>query len=257
MKLSKTKSWRNPSAEVFCLKKNEVHVWRASLKKSATRLQDLQALLSDKELTRAKRYYFKKDQEQFAVARGILRILLGRYLEKNPAGFLLAEGDHGKPRLSSPAISLNLLFNVSHSQGVALFAICRGRELGVDVEAIKAGHDMEKIARRYFSPQECHDILRCRPASRAKIYYQYWTLKEALLKGTGMGLHLPLDKVEIPSPAKNKSFTLRLSEQDGSASWTLCRLPDPYPGYVAALAVEGKDFSLRCLDFTEDFLVLQ
>lgn len=47
-----------------------------------------------------------------------------------------------------------LRFNVSHSHGLALCAVARSREIGVDVERVREGVAGERIAEQFFSRRE-------------------------------------------------------------------------------------------------------
>ena len=63
---------------------DEVHVWRAILDLEAPRVRSLQRTLAPDEQARAERFYFRKDRERFIVARGLLRVILSRYLDTKP-----------------------------------------------------------------------------------------------------------------------------------------------------------------------------
>ena len=47
-----------------------------------------------------------------------------------------------------------LRFNVSHSSELALIGVCRGHELGVDLERIKQISEADRIVASFFSPAE-------------------------------------------------------------------------------------------------------
>src|SRR5271157_84058 len=74
-----------------------VHVWRAELTDVA---EDLAELLSDEELTRAARIVNEHDGELWRRSRGLLRALLGRYLEREPSSLRFVLGEHGKPAIA-------------------------------------------------------------------------------------------------------------------------------------------------------------
>jgi len=64
---------------------HEIHVWHAPLDREPDFLQRLEATLSNDERARADRFRFVRDRNDFLVARGLLRKLLGRYLDQSPA----------------------------------------------------------------------------------------------------------------------------------------------------------------------------
>jgi 4'-phosphopantetheinyl transferase len=104
------------------LQKGEVHVWRAELSVSPGRLKTLGAVLAPEEQSRADRFRFPRDRDRFVAGRGILRELLGRYLDQEPQAVRLATTTYGKPILAlgpdgeaAPALQ----FNLSHADGLA------------------------------------------------------------------------------------------------------------------------------------------
>ena len=139
-----------------------------------------------------------------------------------------------------------LRFNLSHSQGLALYAVTRGREIGVDLECIRPISDAEQIAERFFSAHE-NAVFRTIPAhEKPKAFFNCWTRKEAYLKALGDGLARPLDEFDVSLAPGEPAKLLRIEGAPQEASrWSLNRL-EPGSGYVAALAVEGYGYQLKC-----------
>jgi 4'-phosphopantetheinyl transferase len=211
-----------------------IHVWHAALERDADSLNRLEVTLSLDEKARADRFHFANDRKRFVAARGLVRTLLGKYLQRPPASLEFSYGKHGKPFLSGENISSGLCFNVSHSAGVAAYAIARGRNLGVDVELVRAEFGGENIARRYFSSHEVSDLLTLPAEGRAKGFFHCWTRKEAYLKATGMGLQIPLDSFAVSLlPDRPAEFL-----EGVESRWHLAAY-DPVEGYVAALVYDG------------------
>ena len=127
-----------------------VDVWRADLAAVAER-GDGRTLLSDDERERAARFARPEDGERWAAARGILRALLGAYVDADPHALRLEQGPHGKPRLAGED---RLRFNLSHSGDVVLYAFALDREVGVDVELPRRAVDHVAIARRILGDGE-------------------------------------------------------------------------------------------------------
>src|SRR5713226_805288 len=128
-------SWFAPP-ESLSMERDEVHLWRACLDVEASRLLRLEESLSTDEQARAARYHFQKDRQRFVVTRGLLRAILGRYLDMAAGQVRFSYSIHGKPALAMGFCGDGIQFNLSHSHGLALFAITRGRKLGVDLELI-------------------------------------------------------------------------------------------------------------------------
>jgi 4'-phosphopantetheinyl transferase len=237
--------WSPPPAGL-ALSGDDVHVWRASLDLPAARVQCLQHTLTANELNRAERFYFQKDRERFIVARGLLRGILGRYLDMAPDQLRFCYSPHGKPALVGGSGGDVLRFNLSHSHGLALYAITCNRQVGVDLEYIRPIPEAERIAERFFSAQE-NAVFRALPQNkRLEAFLNCWTRKEAYIKARGEGLSLPLDQFYV-SLASGEPTTLLniIGDPQEATRWALRKLK-PGPGYVAALAVEGHGWRLAC-----------
>jgi 4'-phosphopantetheinyl transferase len=223
----------------------EVHLWRVRLDDWAGRFAEFWRTLSDDERARADRFHFSLHRVRFVVGRGALRAILASYLADDAARLQFRYGPQGKPRLV-PTADDALRFNVSHSDGLALYAVCRDRELGVDVERIRPGLELAAIAERFFSPGEAA-VLRALPqALLTTAFFNGWTRKEAYLKAKGDGLSLPLDQFDV-SLAPGEPPALLSSALEADAPWdSHIYAPDPGPGYAAALAFEGPALRLRC-----------
>jgi 4'-phosphopantetheinyl transferase len=74
--------WDKPPARLN-LRADEVHVWQAELDAWVERVAWLwlTQLLSLDERIRAERFCFPRDRQHFMVCRGLLRVLLSRYLQ--------------------------------------------------------------------------------------------------------------------------------------------------------------------------------
>jgi 4'-phosphopantetheinyl transferase len=177
--------------------------------------ESLAELLSTEEQARAQRLLFNRNRRQFIATRGLLRRLLGERLGVDPARIEFAYDEHGKPRLAAPDSGLR--FNVSHSDGLAAFAFCEGREVGVDVEAMRDDLAAERIARRYLPAEAADRIDRSAGADRVREFFRAWVRQEAYAKGRGEGLRAIGESPE---------------------GWTIADL-EPMDGYAGAVAVEG------------------
>jgi 4'-phosphopantetheinyl transferase len=242
-----------PLPQTLILETNEVHISRASLNVAATCVQCLKKTLSTDELTRAERYHFKRDRDHFIVARGLLRILLGRYLDMEPSQLRFCYTSEGKPSLANRTPDDALRFNVSSSQELVLYGVTRGRELGVDIEFISPALPGQQIAERFFSPQEVA-MLRALPVHlREEAFFTCWTRKEAYVKARGRGLSLPLDRFAVSvSPDEPAALLNTGSESEGASSWSLKTL-NVGTGYAACLAVKGDAWVLRCWQLQGEF----
>jgi 4'-phosphopantetheinyl transferase len=224
----------------------EVHVWSAPLDPPEEAVRLYGALLAPDERARAERFRFERDRRRFTVARGVLRSMLGRYLELDPRRVEFLYESHGKPALAGEAAGAGLRFNVSHSGEMALYAVSGGRELGVDVEEVRSMEDGLDIAERFFSASEVA-AFRALPAElRDDAFFNCWTRKEAFIKAVGEGLSFPLHVFDVSLAPGEPARLLASRDPDQAERWSLRGLPDPAPGYRAAVVVEGEGWSLRC-----------
>jgi 4'-phosphopantetheinyl transferase len=243
-------SWPHAPADL-ALSNDEVHVWRACLDLPASHVQSLQRTLAADELSRAERLYFQKDRQRFIVARGLLRAILSRYLDMEPSQLRYCYSEHGKPYLTPSSGRKTPSFNLSHSDGLALYAVARGREVGIDLERIRPVVEVEQIAERFFSAWE-KDVFRALPGHlRHMAFFTCWTRKEAYIKARGEGLSQPLDQFDVSLVPGEPAMLLSIRGDPQEAfHWSLRELA-PGSGYVAALAAEGNDWRLVCWQFPE------
>lgn len=212
-----------------------IMAWSAFLDYDSDVLFRLEKTLSADELSRAAKFRIAGDRNRYIAARGVLRKLLATRLGKDPRDLQFAYGPKGKPSLrhSDPSAP-RLQFNVSHSHGLAVYAVARDRNLGVDVELARSGFDSEGIARRYFSAREMQE-LRSLPAEKRTIgFFNCWTRKEAYIKADGRGLEIALDSFDVTLLPGMPARFLR----GVPAGWQLKSFV-PAAGYVSALAYDG------------------
>ncbi len=230
--------WRAPSAAVV-LGRDEVHVWRASLDQPKSQIETFVHTLAVDEQARAGRFYFERDRKYFIVARGVLRAILGCYLNRQPECLVFCYGAHGKPALAGDADLDAIRFNVSHSHEVALYAVTRDREVGIDLERIRFDLAVMEIAERFFSLQEVAALRTLPTDAQRQAFFRCWTRKEAYIKARGEGLSRPLDQFDVSLAPGEPAAVLGTSQDPSEASrWSLRELPLD-PDYAAALAVEG------------------
>jgi 4'-phosphopantetheinyl transferase len=237
--MSDFNSWE-ASAERLELDADEIHVWRASLDCDETLVSKLEATLASVEKARADRFVFQRDRNAFIAARGILRELLGRYVNRDAAHLEFDYGAQGKPSLRAESSQKLVRFNVSHSHGMALLAFALDRHVGVDVELIRPDFAGERIAERFFSPQEVAELRSLPPTLQDEAFFLCWTRKEAYIKARGEGLQIPLTSFHVSlTPGKPE-----LVQAADSSRWSLRSLR-PGPRYVGAVVGEGRDWRLR------------
>lgn len=211
------------------------------------------SLLTTDELRRAGRFHRRKDREHFVVGRGALRRILGFYLDTRPEQLRFSYTPFGKPALSDAAGGKELRFNLSHSNGMALYAVTRGREIGIDLEFIREDFEVLRLARHFFSQVEVATLTALPDELRARAFFNCWTRKEAYIKARGEGLSLPLDEFDVSLVPGEPASLLGVRHSSREASrWVLQEL-SPGCDYAAAVAAEGPQWRLiLTLDFGND-----
>jgi 4'-phosphopantetheinyl transferase len=217
-----------------------VHVWRASLDPPPHHVQRLQDLLSDPERARAGQFSFQRDRTRSIAARGLLRVILSRYLAVPPAHLQIHAGGTGKPVLAVPQGS-GIEFSLSHSHGLVLYAVTWNRRIGIDIERVRAVASWAGVPGRVLSSREHAVFQTLPPDQRRAAFFSAWTRKEACAKAWGQGLSCPLGGIDVSLAPFEPRRPLSIPDGPGaSARWAVQDVA-PAPGYVAALATEGSD----------------
>jgi len=209
-----------------------VDVYSASLEPGATRLDCLFDTLSTEERQRAGRFRFVEHRRHYIACRGMLREILATYLDVFPSQIRFAYNAYGKPVVPGSDVR----FNVSHSDGWAMFAVTRGRDVGIDIERIEERFMQDQIPERFFSPREVETLRGSPPEQQTDAFFRCWTRKEAYIKARGLGLALPLDSFDVSLRPDEPAALLR-----GAGNWSVKELPAP-DGFQAAVVSEGWDW---------------
>jgi 4'-phosphopantetheinyl transferase len=211
------------------------------------RQEAYRALLSKDEEQRMARLVFERDRRRFLLTRALVRTMLSRYSSVAPAAWSFTANVHGRPEiLDRPRGVPDLRFNLSHTDGLIACAVTIGREVGVDVEHIgrRLTHD---VARRFFAPREVDDLRALPPDEQSRVFFDYWTLKEAYIKARGFGLALPLaDFAFRLSPPSAPQIAFEPALDDDPATWQFFQdWPTPHHRLALAVRREGADLPVR------------
>lgn len=202
---------------------DEVHVALTLLERPMESLAELDELLSDDERAQVKRFRFSADQRRFTVCRGMLRLWLAHYIGCAPEELRFTYGPNGKPAVAGEGSQFH--FNLSHAGGLAVFAITRVGEIGVDLEQVHDLPGWEQISVLCFAPEERALLTAQTQVERQRQFFRLWTRHEAWLKAWGVGLG------GSPSAADADDAWAR----PGAAGWM--ETFEPAPGFLATVAV--------------------
>jgi len=242
--------WASPPAD-FELSAGQIHVWAFSLDRSSASHAHFAASLSVDERERAGRFRFDVHRDRFIVGRGVLRGVLGRYLGITADQIQFVYGSNGKPALSKGADEIR--FNLAHSRDLALLAVARNFDLGVDVELIRPIPDAAELVERFFSPSENALFQNLPEQERPVAFFNLWTRKEALLKGTGEGIACSLRSVQVSFLPGEPARLIKVEDRPGeNQRWRLHDLK-PAGGFSAALAFETAGPEVSCWSWPNSF----
>jgi len=221
--------------------RNEVQVFVADARAIGAdrdRVADALRWMPASERARFDQFRHDEDRMMFAVGRLMARTLVGRALSVDPAAWAWREGPHGRPEIDQAGTDLR--FNLSHSAGLVICALARGREVGVDVEDLARRAPDPAIVPRYCSPVEADDVRAHGDRWRDR-FLTYWTLKEAYVKARGVGISVPLSEISFTLGAQGAQigFTGSLAGTDARWAFHLWHAGAQHLAAVAAHAEDG------------------
>ncbi|WP_454063253.1 4'-phosphopantetheinyl transferase family protein [Candidatus Nitrospira salsa] len=235
-------SWQTPNQKMT-LSPDEVHIWKVGLTPHEHHLPKLQRLLSLDELTRAQRLKFQEHRHAFIAARSALRLIMSRYLLIEAQSLVFSQGPQGKPFLKEPFTEPPLLFNLSHTKHVALYAFALDREVGIDLEYKHRNISYQSLIERICSEKEKAHIMSHASSDQKQVFLACWTRKEAYLKATGKGLSFPLQAITVSLPPTTPTALLEVAEDTlEPLRWTMHEIQVDLD-HVAALVVSGKSWN--------------
>lgn len=209
-------------------------VWTVRLDDPLVLAQARTVLSPEKEAS-ARRFATVTLGNRYAAAHGALRILLGRWLGRDPREVRFFRNVCGKPFVEGGPY-----FSLSHAEGLAVVAIFPDREVGVDIERVRPFPAMADIAEQFFSSGERAWIAGGVPSESR--FFRCWVLREAFVKALGEGLSFPLDRFCIRPPDDRGGDGVSLILKDGGSPDVDLTEWHPAEGFAGALAVRRQPF---------------
>jgi len=233
------------SEKTFKLSKNRIQLWHCRFDRNMRWLPDYKNTLSTAELQKAARFKFGIHRQRYCIGRGILRMLLGRYLNEKPQEVEFDYTEYGKPFLKGES---RLQFNLSHSHERAVFAFVLDTEIGVDIEKVKEDFEVLDIAQNFFAPDEIETLEQFPETKRAAGFYRCWTRKESFIKAKGSGLSFSLTSFTVSLDADRAELLRTEWDPAERNEWHLSAFT-PEEGYMGALAVRGDGFKIKQMEW--------
>ncbi len=177
--------YRYPSAVLKFPKKNNSHLFLFNLQ--TFEHKPYIEILSKDENDRLKKIMLQKEKKIRTKSRILLRMVLAEYLTISPSKITFTYGKNGKPKLKTSFKKIS--FNVSHSLNYLAVLIDSHRDIGVDIESeTKQNPVITSLAKRFFNQEEFNAIINSSITKRSVLFNRIWTLKEAVLKSSGIGI---------------------------------------------------------------------
>jgi 4'-phosphopantetheinyl transferase len=183
-------------------------------------------MLDREERDRARSYPAGSRAEWFVAVHGLLRSALGEAVGAPPKSLRLSRGPSGKPFLATPA-GAKLCFSLSHTPTLGAIAIARGREVGIDIEELRAIDGAVELARRHLPPRDVEALSGVPAGHLGREFLRLWTRNESRLKARGDGLSGATPAADGPAPG-----------DDAPARWDTLDLALGRE-HVGAVTVEG------------------
>ena len=204
---------------------------------------DYTDILSINETERAQEFYYPEDKLRFSKCRSILRNALSKWGDNSPEELKIAVSTNGKPYLNQKE---NIKFSISHTEGFAGIAFSRNHEIGIDVENRDRNTNVDEVAKKVFTPIEREIINTESGIDKRKLFFRFWTSKEAFLKNIGLGLGLDPKKVNLNLQGENRKYsTLECSHIPYASSLRLVELACPEPYIMTVCAFEEASENLN------------
>jgi 4'-phosphopantetheinyl transferase len=187
----------NVIQQIPALNESEVQIWRVEIGDASSLIQPYLSLLTAAEQNIAARRRAGQVRNQFVFGRGCLRLLLGSALRLKPPDVPVVTALHGK--LLTPEVAgQSVFYNIAHSKDTILIALRQHGAVGVDIEHVDQTSDVMEVALPWFTANETSTLASVAdPEDRRRLFYRYWTRKEAIAKADGRGLLLPPTSFDV------------------------------------------------------------
>jgi len=191
------------------INEDEIHLWMIDPQLVLSTVA-LRSILTETEQQKVDRYRSEKAKHTALITRSFIRLLLSQYETFTPDQLQFTVSDLGKPELNNASKSLR--FNLSHNDELIICAVCLNKDIGCDIENLSRKINVNAIAKRFFSASE-YQLIKTKPSS----FFEYWTLKEAFVKATGLGISQGLETFsfeikEQKEMKQNDNIVLRFNQ---------------------------------------------
>ena len=190
--------WWRPFAQL-----DDIAVVHVDLVPDEANEQQAWACLDGDERRRARRFQHEGARRRYVLCRASLRSLLCSVLDCPNQNLAFGASELGKPFAKVSGLQAPISFNVSHSGQHGLVALAHGGRVGVDVEERVPQRNLDVLIEAVLGPHEQAEVAAATGCRKLHLFFDLWTMKEALSKAHGMGLSLDVSRFEIPQDMRN------------------------------------------------------
>jgi 4'-phosphopantetheinyl transferase len=211
------------------------------------------AILSTDERSTLDRLRPAQARRDYLAAHALARTALASFAACEPEQVQFAAGPHPRPTIVAPAAACRLRLSIAHADGVAICAITTERAVGADVESQRnVGADPLAMARAVCSERELHVLAELTAEARTDRFLRLWTVKESVLKATGLArrLHPSLITIHAGQDVPPSVEFARDVNEDGHG-WRVATWHLP-PSHTVAIAVRAAPGEAVRVWFAED-----
>lgn len=199
--------------------------------------------MSAEERESERRFLIEGARRLHVLARGLQRKVLASYLDgADPAALRFMKNPKGRPALAPPFDASGIEFNLAHTEGMVVMAVCAGMKPGVDIERFGKKVPLA-AARRYFSADEVAELESLPAEEQPGRFLRLWTLKEAYLKAIGAGIAAGLGSMSFHFDGRGGYRFERAADPEASR-WQFQQYALA-PDHVVALACPPAPAALR------------
>ncbi|MEK9281137.1 4'-phosphopantetheinyl transferase superfamily protein [Bradyrhizobium sp. ISRA442] len=229
------------------IREQHIDILLSRPEQASTRLRNaVGEVLDEEERQRALRFVFDRDRDLYIFSHGLLRLVLARYLGVDPRELCFALAKGGRPELAWPS-STPIRFNLSHTKGLVACIVTSRADCGVDVERIDRV-DYRRLVPSVLATEELSALMRLTEECRRHRFFEIWTLKEAYLKGRGLGISYPVRNISFSGfDGTRRCLVTADSEDDGSAWRFWSKTLTHTHSAAAAVRTTGNDISFSLI----------
>lgn len=197
----------------------------------------LYGLLDEVEQGRYANYRREADKRRFLTGRALIRGVVATELGVPPADVALDSScfDCGKPHGKPSVVGSTLEVSISHSGDWVVLAMTEGAPVGIDVEEVRDA-EVDGLAGICFSAGELETFKAVPEEDRRGAFFTYWARKEAVLKATGKGMWVVMNKLTLTAHDEEPRVVKSEASEVDIDAVKMADLPRD-PGYRAAMAI--------------------